>query len=293
MLNQESIDALWPRVEPGIRQLVPNMSQVDLLRTKALVKRVLSASLRLVDSYTLDYADKYLVAGNLDITAAKILFEFEQFALSVYHIQQATEKAMKAYCLGLGVLTIDQVRVSHRTPQFILSAIDQWPSSEMATIFSGIANKDYKRCAKEVKKLVNSDLAGQQRLAKLPLRSNKREFTIEVLFKLCDQLMLINPLLEQKEDEVKRVLAKCLPEYADSIMTYSLIKYGQAAGQCYILGALTFLHENFTRYPGGYLEPQDYTKQLGIVEAVPELVERIATAFDLVSDVIAISKKQS
>ena len=148
-------------------------------------------------------------------------------------------------------------------------------------------------CAKEVKKLVNSDLAGQQRLAKLPLRSNEREFTIEVLFKLCDQLMLINPLLEQKEDEVKKVLAKCLPEYADSIMTYSLIKYGQAAGQCYILGALTFLHENFTRYPGGYLEPQDYTKQLGIVQAVPELIERVARAFDLVNDVIAISKKQS
>ena len=145
MLNQESIDALWPRVEPGIRQLVPNMSQVDLLRTKALVKRVLSASLRPVDSSTLDYADKYLVAGNLDIRAAKILFEAEQFALSVYHIQQATEKAMKAYCLGLGALTIDQVRVSHRTPQFILSTIDQWPGSEMTTIFSGIANKDYKR----------------------------------------------------------------------------------------------------------------------------------------------------
>lgn len=293
MLNQESIDDLWPRVEPGIRQLMPNLSQVDLLRTRALVKRILGASLRLVDASALDYAEKYLSAGKPDIRAAKILFEAEEFALSVYHIQQAAEKAMKGYCLGLGALTIDQVRVSHRTPQFILSTIEEWPGSEMATIFSGIANKDYKRSAKEARKLVNSDRVGQQQLAKLPLRSDKRELTIEVLLKLCDQLMMINPFLEHKEDEVKKVLAKCLPEYADSIMTYSLMKYGQAAGQCYILGAVTFVHENCTRYPGSYLEPQDYTKQLGIVEAAPELIEKIARAFDLVNDVTAISRKQT
>lgn len=162
----------------------------------------------------------------------------------------------------------------------------------MATIFSGIANKDYRRSAKEARKLVNSDLAGQQQLAQLPLRSDKRELTIELLLKLCDQLMAINPLLEN-EEEVKRVLARCLPEYADSIMTYSLIKYGQAAGRCYILGALTFVHENCTRYPGSYLEPQDYTKQLGIVEAAPELIEKIAGAFGLVSEVTAISRKRA
>lgn len=292
MFNQESIEALWLRVEPGIRKLMPKMSQVDFLRTKALVKRVLAASLKPVDSAALDEAEKYLMAGNLDIPAARILFEAQQFALSVYHIQQAAEKAMKAYCLGIGALTIEQVRRSHRTPLLILSVIDQWPGSEMATIFSGIANKDYKRCAKEAKRFVNSDPAGQQRLAKLPLRSDKREFGIEVFLELCDQLMLKNPFLEQKEDEVKRVLLECLPEYTNSIMSYSLIKYGQAAGQCYILGTLTFVHESCTRYPGGYVEPQDYTKQLGIVEAAPELIGKIARAFNLVGDVIAISRKR-
>lgn len=297
MVNGESIDNLWPRVESGIRELLPNMSELDRQRMKALVKRVLRASLQPPDVSNLDYSEKYLSAGKPDLRAARILFEAEEFALSVYHVQQAAEKVMKAYCLGLGALTIEEVCGSHRTPQPILSKIQEWPGSEMATIVSGIANKDYRRLAKDVQKLVNSDLSGQLQLAKTPFGSDKGEFTFEALFRLSDQMMAINPLLQQKEDEVKRVLTRCLPEYTDSIMNYSLIKYGQAAGQCYIFGALTFVQESCTRYParrlGGWLEPQDYTRQLGIVQAVPDLIKRINNTFNLVSDVIAISKKQA
>lgn len=293
MTNQESIDELWPRVEPGIRQLVPSMSHVHLLKTKAMINRVLRNSLGSVDVSTLDYAEKYLAAGKLDIAAAEILLTAKQFTLSVYHIQQAAEKAMKAYCLGLGALTDKQVRRSHRTPQLILRTIEKWPGSEMNSIFSSITNRDYRKLSKEAVKLVNSDLTGQQQLAKLPLKSDKRELTIELLLRLYDQLLKANSFLDHEEDQVKEVLARCLPEYAGSIMNYSFVKYGQAAGQCYILGALTFLHENYTRYPGGYLEPQDYTEHLGIVEAAPELIQKIAVASNLVAEVITISRKQA
>jgi hypothetical protein len=296
MVNQESIENLWPRVEPGIKELLPNMTELDRQRTKALVKRVLHASLQPPDVSNLDYAEKYLLAGKPDLSATRILFEAQEFASSVYHIQQAAEKVMKVYCLGLGALTIDEVYGTHRTPQPILSKIQEWPGSEMATVVSGISDKDYRRLAKDVQKLVNSDRNGQLNLAKTPFSSDKGEFSFEVLLRLSDELMSANPLLQQKEDEVKKVLTKCLPEYTDSIVNYSLIKYGQAGAQCYIFGALTFVHESCTRYPsrhpGSWLEPQDYTRQLGIVQAVPDLTRRIDNTFNLVSEVIAISRSR-
>ena len=70
------------------------------------------------------------------------------------------------------------------------------------------------------------------------------------------------------------------------------MKFGQAAGQCYIFGVLTFSHESYTRYPSGLLEPQDYTQGLGIVQAIPIIIERIPRTLDLVSDVTLICRKQ-
>jgi len=288
----ESLDSIWPRVKPCIKQLVPQMSQTDLFRTRAMLARILKASVQQLEPLTLDYADKYLAAGEADSKAAAILYQSGELALSVYHIQQAAEKAMKGFCLSVGAVTMEQLRKTHRTPQLILKTIEQWPGSEMSTILSGIDNKDYKRAIKKAKKLVNSDRVGQEQLAKLLLRSDKFELSIEVLLQLSDQLMAATPLLEQKEDEVKKVMAKCLPEYANSIMTYSLMKYGQAIGQCYIFGVLTFLHESYTRYPGGPLEPQDYTSKLGIVQAIPAIIERTPRMLNLVWDVISIARGQ-
>jgi len=255
-----------------------------------MIKRVLRAPLKQRESSTLDYADKYLTAGEMDERAARLLFQFGELALSVYHIQQAAEKAMKGFCLSVGDVTIEQLRGTHRTAQPLLKIIEQRPASEMTSILSGTGNKDYRLAIRQVKKLVNSD---QQKLSKLPMRSNVREVGIETLVKVADALAANEPVLEQKEDEVKRVLATCLPEYKQSIVTYSLVKYGQAAGQCYIFGTLTFPHENYTRYPGGYLDPQDYTQELGIVQAIPAIIERIPRMLNLVREVISIVRAQA
>ena len=293
MLDKESIDCLWPRIEPGIKELIPNMSPLDLGRTRALMGRVLNTALKVVDLPILDLAGRYISAGKPDLSATKILFEADQLPLSVYHIQQAAEKVMKAFCLGIGALTVDQVQGTHRTPQLILKTIDEWPGNEMSTLFSGIADKDYRKIARDAKKLINNDKEGQAKLANLPFESEHRELNIRLFLNLVDLLMEGNSVLEKKESDVKVVLAKRLPEYSDSIMNYSLITCGQAGGQCYIFGALTFVHESFTRYPGGSLDPSNYTKDLGIVRAIPELRERIEKTFTSVEEVISISRKQT
>lgn len=287
--DEQLIESLWCRVEPGIKQLMPKMNQIDLLRMKALVKRVLKSALLRTDSSSLDFADKYLTAGEADSRAASLLFQSGELALSVYHIQQAIEKAMKAFCLSVGDITIDQLRTTHRTPQPLLEVVEQRPGSEMMSLLHFLDNRDYKAAVKRVKKLVNSD---QQKLAKLPMKPPAHELSIEVLIEIADALTEVHPVLGQKENEVKAVLVTYLPEYKESIVNYSLMKYGQAAGQCYIFGVLTFPHESYTRYPGGFLEPQDYNQELGIVQAIPSILERTPRTLDLVRDVILILRKQ-
>lgn len=283
------IETLWLRVKPGIKKLMPKANQIDLLRTEVLVKRTLKHVVIRRDTYSLDIADKYIGAGEADYRAANLLFQHGELALSVYHIQQAIEKTMKAFCLSIGDVTIKELLTTHRTPQPLLKIIEEKPGSEMMSILSSLGNRDYKTAITQVKRLVNSD---QQRLANLPMNSSPRVLGIEGLIRVADALFTTHPLLEQKENEVKTVFAEYLPEYKESINTYSSVKFGQAAGQCYIFGVLTFPHESYTRYPGGFLEPQDYTQGLGIVQAIPIIIERIPRTLDLVRDVTLICRKQ-
>lgn len=287
--EDELIETIWLRVEPGIKKLMPEADQIDWFKTKALVKRALKHVAIRRDPFSLDMADKYLAAGEADYRAANLLFQHKELALSVYHIQQAIEKAMKAFCLSVGDVTIDQLRTTHRTPQPLLKIIEERPGSEMISLLNSLGNRDYKRAITQVKKLVNSD---QQQLAKLPMKSSARVHGIEVLIQVANALFRTHPVLEQKESEVKTVFAEYLPEYKESIVTYSLVKFGQAAGQCYILGTLTFPHESYTRYPGGFLEPQDYIQELGIVQATPIMIEQALRTLELVRDVILIYRKQ-
>ena len=255
---------------------------------KVLVKRALKHVAIRRDLSSLDTARKYLAAGEADYRVVNLLFQQGELALSVYHIQQAIEKAMKAFCLSVGDVTIGEL-LTHRTPQPLLKIIGERPGSEMISVLNSLGNRDYKTAITQVKKLVNS---GQQQLAKLPMKSSARVRGIEVLIKVADALLTTHPLLEQKEKEVKTIFAEYLPEYKESIVTYSLVKFGQAAGQCYILGVLTFPHESYTRYPGGFLEPQDYTQEIGIVQAIPIIMERIPRTLGLVRDAILIYRKQ-
>jgi hypothetical protein len=42
-----------------------------------------------------------------------------------------------------------------------------------------------------------------------------------------------------------------------------------------VMGLLTFQHESCTRYPDGIIKPSDYTDRLGIVRALPDLLDRL------------------
>lgn len=287
MVTSESIDSLWPRIKPCIKQFIPTLSTIDELKIQADIKRVLKTALRSIDQSALDLAEKYILAGEADCRAATLLYQNNEVALSIYHLHQATEKAMAAFCISIGDLPIEQIERTHRTPHLLLKTTEEGIAKELSNIFTRIEHKDYRKAIRKAKGIINSD---QKTFSKLPMETTDG-LDIKVLLDIADELMNKQPLLEQKEEELKKALSACLPEYEDIIMAYSTMKYGQAGGQCYIFGILTYPHGNYTRYPDGYLEPKDYDCELGIVQAIPALIERTPRMFKLVREIISINKK--
>lgn len=64
----------------------------------------------------------FLNEAERDIKSYRILYSKKIYSHAVYHFQQAVEKAMKGYCLALGILSIEEVK-SHDTPYVLLKGL--------------------------------------------------------------------------------------------------------------------------------------------------------------------------
>ncbi|MCH8281462.1 MAG: HEPN domain-containing protein [Chloroflexi bacterium] len=268
------IEKLLCRIEPCISILLPSQffpSNRPLLGLM-LKSMIAAASSPLRPLEFLDLCRRYISAAEIDCKDASILYAGAAHSGAVYHLQQAVEKGMKAFCLALGIATPESLRNTHRTPQPLLQALKAAYLVNFERLFSNVGGKDYRRLIKQVDVVVNSE---QKSLARLPFTSTRGELGISRLFATLDNISDGRQRLEDTEVQVKEAVAQCLPEYRDAALSYSTNGIGIVGIQYYILGALTFPHESYTRYPGKVLEPWDYNKELGIVQAVPELLNRV------------------
>ena len=230
----------------------------------------------------------YMYAAREDSWSARILYRHGMSALTIYHIQQAAEKATKALCLSIGLTTPELLGKDHRTPRPLLQALGQDLLRGIRRLLGNIEGKDYRKVLKDVNRLVNNE---PKVVAKLPFASSGRQIGIDTLLRNFDIFSQKEQVLEGIEHTVVTTLAEHLPEYREMILGYSRVEFGRAAVMCYILGVLTFAHENTTRYPGGHLEPEDYKGDLGIVQAIPDLLKRTPLMIASVQEVLGQVRK--
>jgi len=278
------VDSLFLRIEPGIKQLIPKATVIDLMKYKSALKQTLVNIVIKPNEFSLAGATEYIEYGYRDFQAAKLLYRNGEVAPSIYHISQAYEKAIKAFCAAVGVTTLEELRI-HCAPRILLQMIKTHLNTEMANILKSLHNKDYRDLLKQANRLVNSE---PSKLAKLSMKSTDREVGIEDLICLADNLLAANPQLEETETAAKNVFMYYLPEYSEYIDSFSTIVLGQASGQCYLFGLITYAHENYTRYPNGILAITEYADPLGIVQAAPLLIERIPKTLEIVKQVISM-----
>jgi hypothetical protein len=195
----------------------------------------------------------------------------------LYHLQQAAEKGTNAFCLALGITNPHKLKSHHRSPVFLLQALNSAYLLNFERLLSNIGGKNYRRVLKQVNKTINGE---PEYLARLPFGSTRGSLGIRALFDTLDNLGAGSSTIEDVERKVKEAVAECLPEFQDIALNYSTEGMGLLGVNCYLLGVLTFPHESYTRYPGGNLEPQDYNNELGIVQAVPQLLNRVPTMIE-------------
>ncbi len=281
-------DELWERVDGARKQVelergspVPDM---EWQAYRSALKKMLETPVEALHSPFLDMCREYLAAAKRDARAAEVLDNSNgQAALTLYHIQQGIEKATKALCVAMGIATPESLRSTHRTPQPLLAALGKNFLGEGAAEFLRALDKGYRKKLKRANVLVNNR---QQKLARLPFRRTGWDLGIEDFLDTLDNLARHQEWFEQKEENVKKILAGCLPEYRDQILAFAAAKYALAAPNCLVIGALTYPHESSTRYPGGDLEPPDYAGELGIVRAIPSLLERTPLTIRRVEELV-------
>jgi len=204
----------------------------------------------------------FLDEADRDIKSYRILYSKKIYSHAVYHFQQAVEKAMKGYCLGLGILSIEEIK-GHDTPYVLLEGLfDKTGMKEMLQSSNveatSLLDKAWKAKDNREKRLGIARMPFEQIIHELNNIDNDRQ-KIELI---CDSLIRLAADIEINS-ETPPLEFTTLP----------------AMASLYRLGAMSFPHEAFTRYPDDEeMIPTKYDPKLGIVKAIPRMTKYLVTA---------------
>ncbi|MDD4984212.1 MAG: HEPN domain-containing protein [Dehalococcoidales bacterium] len=219
------------------------------------------------DTATKRLSIAFLDEAERDVKSCRTLHSKKIYSHSVYHLQQAVEKSMKGYCLGLGILSIQEIR-SHDTPYVLLKGL--FEKTGMKSILES-SDKDTKdRFDKAWDAIENPEK--RLEIARLPFQQimdNLRD--IDNYQSISKRIGI---LLSQLAVQVKGKSEPLPPE----ISTLSIM------ASLYILGTASFPHEEFTRYPDRQMTPVDYVCDLGIVKAVTKMTDYLTRSIKELRD---------
>ena len=235
-------------------------------------------------------ADDFIRCAKEDLDSCKILYENKKYAHSTYFLQQAAEKTSKAFVLYFGKFTKnDMFTISHNSLKAFIMLLDRM-SDYTADINSLYPN-------------LKTDPSGLKKILKDPekrIEITRAKYEVfKVIFKLNEDhknnlknsLEDINSLL--KPFNLKKILQKSfkdlsleeynkeinnkdssqiLEEYFNKKNTLSFLYNSLDFALLYIIATYTFPHARFTRYPDQEIKPWEYTQDMGIVKATPELI---------------------
>jgi HEPN domain-containing protein len=203
----------------------------------------------------------FLNEAERDVRSCRVLYSIKMYPHAVYHFQQAVEKAMKGYCLAVGMLSLEEVR-SHDTPYLLLKGLfEKTGMKEML-----------KNLGPESKSVLDRAWEAQHnREKRLEIARMRFEQIIHELSELDKDKKRIKQLL----DSLTSLAATVRPgsPLPLEIMTLPVL------ASLYRLGAISFPHEAFTRYPDDEeMIPTEYVRELGVVKAIPKMTECLIIA---------------
>lgn len=224
-------------------------------------------------------------SAHLDLEAAKVLYSAGNYSNCVFHLQQAMEKAVKAYFLYLGDADKeDLTKIGHQTTiaylehlrdiyrrQTGLMGDAQYAVSEatLRRVDALLPHEQGKRGKKRLKPKIVDELLNLS-----------KEKILSGLLQVKSSIDTIEFNLRPARDKVEQIKSdfiKIFPLGSGLVeeMANRAPRYQSNWGLLYFLSTILNEHYTTTRYPGGKLEPSDYKRGLGVVDATPELIAEL------------------
>lgn len=209
------------------------------------------------DRATLELGLRFLHEADRDIKSCKLLNSKSFYPHAVYHLQQASEKLVKAYVLQEGYFNATELHkqlMNHQTPLILINA------TLIKTGFKAIAmlTKD-----PTLQKIIDVERTIKD--------ENKR---IEIARISQSEIRQLQGQIEEYRQmgySFEKLFNQGLSDSGLGVGPISIPAALSGLGTMLILALITFPHEAYTRYPDGKMKPDDYTTKLGIVSEMPRL----------------------
>lgn len=219
---------------------------------------------------------KLLSIAEDDLKASEILYKQGLYSQATYHLAQCVEKAAKAFALSFGIITGDELkRLGHRTPRAFLKILDESEIGELA-----------KALTQQYAPKATVDTTDYRHLVyQEPLKIARMSY--EEIRLLLDTLQKIEKDVTNSLSSILGLFQKMLPN-SDIPELFSKIPTDFVG--LWLIASITFPHQEYTRYfdPKLAIDPSEYTEEMGIVKALPRLIETTKRCIDTTSRYVCI-----
>lgn len=258
-------------------------------------------------------AKSFIEAAEHDFKSAKILYESGIYSTSIYHLQQAVEKFVKAYMIQFLVLNKKEVEhyVKHDSPKAFFRLIEKFKN--ILSINFSILEKAYMLDSQipsisiqETHNLEKALKLSKQQIAKM--KSEEIEIKLNLAYKsldiyenqenqgkikanVADFLMTLRKELtdidtsNRNQTHIREAITiiEGLREKLDGNFFITLRNHSNISA-LYILSLITYPHATFARYPNNFLSPEKYDTDLGIVQCfdkITDLLDKIINSWQI------------
>jgi len=199
-----------------------------------------------------------------DLTASKLLYDAKIFNLACYHFQQSVEKTAKAYYKLLGLLEDGAIRgTSHDTPELFLKMAELPWARGFVELAKNVSETQIVIDISKARAIVYTE-AERANIARLSSAA-------------INQMLDLIP-------QIEKVSVSFFPLTNKDLVMASL--------RLYLLAAVTFPHERYSRYADQVVKPREYTRKLGIVASIKKGWNETETAITEVQRLIDSSKRK-
>lgn len=238
-------------------------------------------------------AKKYIIEAQRDLRRANLLYKDNDYPGAIYHLQQSVEKLHKA--AGHGIFRLGdgfEKQASHDSHQVFGKIFEEeWVKSTLTLMH-------------DVNPQINLPTTEFDKISKDRLKIAKEKK--EEIEKLLDIIDFIETMFDKEETREKLALLSIL-ENSEETQDLNSDEGGQkirndlpqklgifvtAIIRLFILGAITFPHEAYTRYPDGEMTPDDYTPELGIVQVLPRILIKQEDTIKIIEEILGRGPKE-